>query len=102
MKTNITLNSVMTEHENNLNSLKETLTTIVKEQGGLVKLRDCLVEFKNNMKITTLKLDENDILLITYIDLDDIENNKYCYSSDEYTYDELYEVLCNLCGQLKI
>lgn len=98
MKRNITLESVVNRFNNHKNDLIETLGTLVKRQGGFIKVNNCEIETREKMKIESLKLD-NDILLITYVDLYDKD---YIFSTDDFTYDELYEMLRNVCEQLNL
>lgn len=98
MKRNITLESVVNRFNSHKNDLIETLGTLVKRQGGFIKVNNCEIESREKMKIESLKLD-NDILFITYVDLYD---NDYIFSTDDFTYDELYEMLRNVCKQLNL
>ena len=98
MKRHITLESVVNRFNNHKNDLIETLGTLVKKQGGFIKVNNCKIETMEKMKIESLKLD-NDILFITYVDLSD---NDYIFSTDDFTYDELYDILKNVCEQLNL
>lgn len=98
MKRNITLESVVNRFNSHKNDLIETLGTLVKRQGGFIKVNNCEIETREKMKIESLKLD-NDILFITYVDLSD---NDYIFSTDDFTYDELYDILKNVCEQLNL
>lgn len=98
MKRNITLESVVNRFNSHKNDLIETLGTLVKRQGGFIKVNNCEIESREKMKIESLKLD-NDILFITYVDLYD---NDYIFSTDDFTYDELYEMVRSVCKQLNL
>ena len=98
MKKNITLDSVISRHNKNKNDLIETLATLVKKQGGFIELYNCEIETKEEMKIDTLVC-TNDVIFITYIDND---NYEVVCSTDDFTYDEIYEMLRSLCIQLNL
>jgi phosphopentomutase len=98
MKKNITLDSVINRHNENKHDLIETLTTLVKRQGGFIEVYNCEIETKEEMRIDTLVC-TNDVIFITYID-----NNNYevVCSTDDFTYDELYEMVRSVCKQLNL
>lgn len=98
MKRNINLDSVINRHNKNKHDLIETLTTLVKRQGGIVKGFNCKIETKEEMNIDTLVC-VNDEIFIIY---NDSEFNEFVFSTDEFTYDEVYEMVVSICKQLKL
>ena len=106
MKKNITLDSVINKHNRNKHDLIETLSTLVKRQGGVIELNNCEIETKQKMKVHTLEI-ENDVIFIKYVELNKhlskhLDKYTYIYSTDDFTYDELYEILVSVCKQLKL
>ena len=90
MKRNITLDSVINRFEKNKQDLIETLGTLVRKEGGVIEVKNCVIEI-------SLKI-ENDILFITHLD----NGKEYIFSTDEFTYDDLYDIIVNVCKQLNL
>lgn len=107
-KTKTTRQSVEWWHKHNYGNLQALLKQLIKEYGGRIELIDCHSiirgsdEVGNDCErpviIKALSLKEKELIEITYIDKD----QEFVDASDLFTYDELYDILCNACQSLNL
>lgn len=104
----LTSKSVEWWHKHNYDNLQTLLRKLIEGNGGHVELQGCEVWINGSddngrdcqiqVAIKELSIAENDIITITYID----NGYEYIDTSDVFSYDELYDILCNACRTLKL
>lgn len=96
-------------HNHNYNNLQSLLKKLVENNGGEVNLQGCTVTIQSYDKyidcdcpcpveIKNLSLNTDELVMIQYVQGQD----KYEDTSDLFSYDELYDILCNVCLTLKL
>ena len=96
-------------HNHNYNNLQSLLKELVKSNGGEILLSGCTVtiltydkytdcECPNEVQIKQMTLCDDGVVEITYSENDE----ECCDSSDMFSYDEIYDILCNACSVLKL
>lgn len=93
------LKSIIQSHQDIMNELRETLWTIVNKQGGSITIEDRLSQVTEFVKVVSLNIDSDNVLMVTYFN----ENNlSDVFEIDSFSYDEVYGMLINVCRQLKL
>lgn len=103
-----TLKSVEWWHKHNYSTLQTLLRKLIEDNGGRVELLGCEVWIDGydddghgcevQVTIKELSIGDNDSIVITYVD----KGCEYVDISDLFSYDELYDILCNACRTLKL
>lgn len=100
----ITRQTVEWWHRHNYSNIQSLLKQLIKDHGGRIEPNDChaMIVDSNDCEcpviIKALSLKEKDLIEITYIDKD----QEFVDASDLFTYDELYDILCNACQSLNL
>lgn len=103
-----TLKSVEWWHKHNYSTLQTLLRKLIEDNDGRVELLGCEVwidgcdddghDCEVQVIIKELSIGDNDSIVITYVD----KGCEYVDISDLFSYDELYDILCNACRTLKL
>ena len=115
----INLNIIEKKHEENMNNLREMLKQIILENGVIIDNEEpnykelvvnplielkTLVEYADNEMLITHQLTRlqvnNDDITIFYQELG--KQEEYEDDIELFSYDELYDILCNTCKKLNL
>lgn len=103
----ITLKSVEWWHKHNYDNLQTLLRKLVQDNGGEINLQGCMATINSYDRDSNDEDDKievrclrccNEIVIIQYVQGQD----EYEEPSDLFSYDELYDILCNVCRTLKL
>ncbi len=104
----ITRQTIEWWHNHNYSNLQSLLIQFIKEHGGRIELNDCnaiILGSDDNgndcecpVSIKALTLKDKNLVEITYID----KEKEFVDDADLFTYDELYDILCNACQSLNL
>lgn len=106
--TAITLQSIEWWHKHNYNNLQSLLKKLVENNDGEVNLQGCMATIQSynvdedyegscEVEIKHLSSAIDGLVSIQYT----LDNNEYEDASDSFSYDELYDILCNVCRTIK-
>ena len=112
MNTTIRLQNIEAIHQQNIQNLRNEIVELLKGCGGEIELKNCKAEIKVLEKyadieciceidVKTLTLEDDgdkECAVITYLQY----GEEYSDPCELFSYDELYNILCNACRTLSL